>query len=543
MMFSRQHRACASIAAVSMPAGVTLFSMLVATSPARANCTPVAANGVTVTCTGTDTTGVGTGAENNVTVNVLQGASITVGNFTPDIYLNSGNTVTNNGTVVTGTGAFGIDGQGSNNTLINNGAITVGAGAIAMGAVAGTTGTIATNSGTIQIGDGAVGITIDGGIVTNSGTITARNSNAYGIVINGANSSATNSGAIIVGNGSFGILGGGASQAITNSGTIAIGSQSFGISAGGNGSVTNSGNIISTGTMAVGISANGAGQTIANTGSISLGDKSFAIGAVDHDTVSNSGAIRVGSFGAGIDAGSNNVIVNIGMVKTGADGTAISGFLNNTVINNGTLDGVIALTSPGNALTNSGLIAITDQGTALSLPDYSVATFTQTPKGTLGLRVNNAGASDHLVAGTANLGGTLGAVVQPGLYSASTTFTSVVTATNPIVTKFAQSQAFATGTTAPLAFFTATAAYNANAVDLTLNRTPFGAVSGETLNQQQVGNTLNASYSVNLTGNQATLYTSLLQATSVGALDMLSGEGTSGTQNMAFFANNTFATL
>ncbi|HEY6256991.1 MAG TPA: autotransporter outer membrane beta-barrel domain-containing protein, partial [Xanthobacteraceae bacterium] len=159
------------------------------------------------------------------------------------------------------------------------------------------------------------------------------------------------------------------------------------------------------------------------------------------------------------------------------------------------------------------------------------------------MRVNSVGAADSLAADTANLDGKLRAALQPGLYGSSTTYLGVVVANNPITSQFAQVQAVAEGTTTPLAFFTATATYNANSVDLTVNRTPFGAVAGETLNQQRVGNAFDAAYAANLTGNTAAFYANLLQATSTGALDRLSGEGTSGAQNTAFFASNAFTTL
>ncbi|MBV8835001.1 MAG: autotransporter outer membrane beta-barrel domain-containing protein, partial [Alphaproteobacteria bacterium] len=140
------------------------------------------------------------------------------------------------------------------------------------------------------------------------------------------------------------------------------------------------------------------------------------------------------------------------------------------------------------------------------------------------------------------LGGTLAAVLQPGLYAATTNYLGVVTANNPITTTFAQAQAFAPGGTAPLAFFSVTPTYNPTSVDLTLNRLGFGAVVGETSNQRRVGAALDAAYSTSLTGNAATFYTNLLQATSAGVLDQLSGEGTSASQNAAFLANDLFST-
>ncbi|HEY6254674.1 MAG TPA: hypothetical protein VIY51_02670, partial [Xanthobacteraceae bacterium] len=87
-------------------------ALLLVASPAWAACVPngpAIPNGATVTCTGTDTTGVGNGTQNNVTVNVLQGASITLGNSGQDIVLLNANTITNNGTLNGGFGSTGIN--------------------------------------------------------------------------------------------------------------------------------------------------------------------------------------------------------------------------------------------------------------------------------------------------------------------------------------------------------------------------------------------------------------------------------------------------
>src|SRR5262249_57257509 len=66
--------------------------------------------------------------------------------------------------------------------------------------------------------------------------------------------------------------------------------------------------------------------------------------------------------------------------------------------------------------------------------------------------------------------------------------------------------------------------YTPTSVDVTLTRTPFGAVPGLTRNQQAVGNALEAAYSTTLTGPAATLYTKLLMTGTPDALSQLSGE-------------------
>src|SRR5215472_14218314 len=66
--------------------------------------------------------------------------------------------------------------------------------------------------------------------------------------------------------------------------------------------------------------------------------------------------------------------------------------------------------------------------------------------------------------------------------------------------------------------------YNPTSVDVTVTRTPFGALPGLTRNQQAVGNALEAGYSTTLTGPAATLYTKLLMTGTPDALNQLSGE-------------------
>jgi outer membrane autotransporter protein len=262
----------------------------------------------------------------------------------------------------------------------------------------------------------------------------------------------------------------------------------------------------------------------------------------------------VGAGGIGIAAGDSNIITNNGTVIVGPNGISIgtcgcfaSDF--NTVVNNGTLDGTIALLGSGNTFTNAGLITITDPGTAVGAFHEIDGTFTQTAAGTLALRVNAAGVSDQLFVTSANLAGTLRAVVQPGLYGNTTVYNGVVIA---CLCNGLNGTKFDTVTsTSP--FLKATASYDYAGVSapifdpnvtLTLTRIPFGALPGETQNQRAVGNFLEANYSTSLTGAAAAFFSTLLAGPSVPPFDQLSGEGTSGTQQTAFMAVDLFmATL
>src|SRR5262249_58167968 len=127
----------------------------------------------------------------------------------------------------------------------------------------------------------------------------------------------------------------------------------------------------------------------------------------------------------------------------------------------------------------------------------ATGTYTQTG-GLLQYALAPGGASGRIiVADTATLGGTLGVTVTPGLYGRSTTYT-LLTA-GAINGQFAQFIS-----TPPSAFLSLSGPfYDPTSVDVTLTRTPFGAVPGLTRNQQAVGNALEAAFSTTLTGPAA----------------------------------------
>jgi outer membrane autotransporter protein len=147
--------------------------------------------------------------------------------------------------------------------------------------------------------------------------------------------------------------------------------------------------------------------------------------------------------------------------------------------------------------------------------------YTQTG-GLLQFQLAPAGANGKLaVTNTATLGGTstLGVTVMPGLYGLSSPYT-LLTA-GAISGQFAQF----ISVSPPSAFLSLSGPiYNPTSVDVTVTRTPFGALAGLTANQQAVGNALEAGYSTTLTGPAATLYTKLLTTGTPDALSQLSGE-------------------
>ncbi|WP_210180572.1 autotransporter outer membrane beta-barrel domain-containing protein [Rhodoplanes sp. Z2-YC6860] len=507
-------------------AALLAFALLATGNEARADCQPTAADGVTINCTtvgGTQTTQVGTGNENNVTVNVQNGATIDVSanSGASGINLNGGNTITNNGTIAAdGFGAAGIF-VNDHNLITNNGTINATGGATGINAFNGNT---IINNGTIRVDDFGAGISVCcDNTVVNNGNIIGGDSTA-GIEA-GDHTNITNNGTIKVGSGgSYGIVGGGS---------------------GGNATIVNNGTIIA-GDGSNGIAAE-SGYNIVNTGTISVGAGGAGILVDGGTNIVNSGLIRtdVGGVGVvfntrGFDTTPNTLTNNGSIIATTAPGLAILGVDNNTVVNNGYIQGTILLLGSGNSLTNNGYLIAGDPAAYASTGPSGVSiggTLTNGPAGTFAIRVDPT-SSDSFVADTVQLNGRLQMVVTPGLYSATTTYSQVVFVCGC-------GGGNLTGTFSNVVssspFFTATADYSiAGEVDVTLNRIGFGSVPGMTPNQRAVGNVLEPGYSTNLTGNAATFYSNLLAVTSLKALDNLSGEGISGAQNAAFVTGSQF---
>jgi outer membrane autotransporter protein len=166
----------------------------------------------------------------------------------------------------------------------------------------------------------------------------------------------------------------------------------------------------------------------------------------------------------------------------------------------------------------------------------TTGTYTQTG-GLLQFQLAPGGAGRISVGNTATLGGTLGVAVTPGLYGLSTQYT--------LLTAGAISGQFAQFISSPPSAFLSLSGpfYDPTSVDVTVTRTPFGAVPGLSRNQRAVGNALEGAYSTMLTGPAATLYTNLLMTGTPDALSQLSGEGTTAAQNAVFASGTMFDSL
>ena len=136
-----------------MPAFLLGLCLFVA--PANAACAPdPASSGQTVTCSGNTPAGFQAGGGvDNLTVNVLPGATVSDGGGGVVLGVNDFNTVTNSGTLTAGPNSTGIF-SGVNNTIVNaaSGVITVGDDSLGIFAAGNST---VTNAGQITIGDAA----------------------------------------------------------------------------------------------------------------------------------------------------------------------------------------------------------------------------------------------------------------------------------------------------------------------------------------------------------------------------------------------------
>jgi uncharacterized protein with beta-barrel porin domain len=563
---------------------------------------PAATDGQTVVCSGPSAAFDGGGFINH-RITVQPDGVVSDGAVVPAFDLNSGNivinngivqatsvggisffddnVVTNNGTITVNVGGgFGIRSSGTRNLITNNNSIMV-LGTQDIGIV-GASGDTIINAATASItvsADGA-GISASGdSTTTNNGIITAAglgsigmavtNSTNNGMVIasgdanggGGGSSSAAmlviggtgtnaSSGQIVasglgaIGMGALNLFVGIPAQAINNGVIVASGIDSLGMTGGSttgtNPVVINNGTVIASGPGSVALASNGAYSSLVPV--TGLGFANVLYGNVDF---TNNGLVRATGTGAFAIRSDNAAGIR--------------------VINNGTIDGRILIDFPGapgsppNSLTNNGLLT---RSTGPFQESLINGDFTQSASGTYAPRVSPNTATtgydrlrveQDIFAGSlpATLGGTLRAVVQPGLYAQTQTYLNVfqycTCSNDELTTRFA-----AVISSSP--FFAASVVYSDNigpggipvldglvdSVDLTLTRIGFGSVQGMTLNQRAVGTALEAAYSTTLTGNAATLFGNLLAATSIGVLDQLSGEGTAALQNASFQAGSMF---
>ncbi|HXW27338.1 MAG TPA: autotransporter domain-containing protein [Xanthobacteraceae bacterium] len=282
--------------------------------------------------------------------------------------------------------------------------------------------------------------------------------------------------------------------------------------------------------------------SLSGSGNVFLGSKALTLGNLNgNDTIGgviSDGGMGGGSGGQLIKVGTGDLTLTNTETYTGA-----------TTVNGGTLtvNGSIA-TSSGVTVNSGGTLAGT--GTVSATTVNSGGTLAPGPNGNVGtLTVNgsltfNAGSiflvdvtpstsSKVLVNGTASLTGTVDAVFLPGSYL--TNSYTILTATG------GRSGTFSNLVTSGLpAFLTANLAYDPNDVMLVTLHSNLVTTPGLTVNQTAVAASLDNSFN---TGHGTLSGLSFVTPAQLpAALNALSGEGTSATQETAFGAGDLFLT-
>jgi uncharacterized protein with beta-barrel porin domain len=349
LLLSARGRHRRDVAARAVAISAFLIGLCLSAAPASAQCAPdPSSSGQTVTCSGNTPGGfqAGSGVD-NLTVNVLSGATVSDGGGGVVVGVNDFNMVTNSGTLTAGPSTTGIF-AGVNNTIVNaaSGAITLGDDSVGIFAAGNST---VTNAGQITIGNAALPLaailaTNDDNTVSNlAGATITVGVNAAGISVQGNRAIVNNAGTMNVGSFGAGIDVFGDDALITSNGVMNVADAAVGISAQGDGALITHFGTINGGIASAGVAFNGLSGTVNNSGRILLGDDAFGIAVLgDSNTITNSGTITVGSGSAiGIYVtnfvGSND-IVNTGTINVGAGGTGILVSGASNVFNSGTIN-------------------------------------------------------------------------------------------------------------------------------------------------------------------------------------------------------------
>ena len=338
----------------------------------------------------------GSSLTNTTNINILNSTLTTAGII--GLYSNGGGTFTNSGNI-TGTstvGEFGIV-VDNNTNVINNGNITLGSASSLSGANVGiysknsntitNNGTILTgdntigiyaygvnNTGIISVGNAGTGIYTQGGNVNlSSGTINIGLAEAVGVYSIGSGQTITNNlSALNIGDTSFGFVNLGTGNTInSNTSNVTLGNDSVYIySNDASGTVANNTNLVTTGSKNYGIYS--AGQ-VTNSGNMNLssGVGNVGIYSISGGTATNSATIDLGTtdvvnknYSIGMAAGyswtDDDLALPISLRPTVQTGNIVnSGIIN---VNNKNDIGMYA-TESASSVTNSGIINLNADNT------------------------------------------------------------------------------------------------------------------------------------------------------------------------------------
>ncbi len=551
-------------------------------SPPNVLAAILTAGSVTVTNSGSilGTGGLGIDAENgNVTVMDNTG---TISSNGPAVQAQSGNITLTNSNIITSAGVAAIDASLGSGTITNNRGATI-TGTAASDFTIFTNSLNLTNNGMVQQtgGNGNIAIFTASGptTITNSGTIQATGTSnvnqAFAVNAGGTTMITNNAGGVIQANAlqGFGVFSVGPTT-LMNGGKISGGQDGFNTNTSGTTTVTNSGTI--SGMNRSGIRVNSASITNSSggaiTGTVGIFSRSGVLSIVDAGTITGTqGATPVAiqyatagntlELGAGfaitgtVAGGSNNIF------KLGGSGTGTGAFDLSTIgpqyqnfttfsvegglwntsnafsqtqtwnVNGGALGGTGTLKSVN--VNNGGALAPGVNGSSIG------GIGTLTVNGNLALQsgslyvvgVNAAASGKTAVTGTATINGSSNAeaVFQGTNFQQQYT---ILSATGGRTGTF--------GTFTPVnlpSFITAALVYTPTDVDLTLT-SHFTQIGGLTGNQSAVGAGLDSA--INSGAGFLAGLSGLTAAQIPGALDALSGQGTTGTQETALGSHGMF---
>ncbi|WP_398476711.1 autotransporter domain-containing protein [Tardiphaga sp.] len=423
---------------------------------AQADCTPVAvdattpAPGSTVTCSGTTLNqnsimGYGTGNQTGITINVIDGASVTGSQRG----LSVGDAVINNGIGATISGnSFGITALGGVSRVTNSGSIvgTFSAGIATVNDISVTnyaSGVISSTNNGINAGNGAA--TLD-----NAGTVTGSNGagvlattgvtaiNRAGGVINGddgirtaGNAIVTNSGRI---DGQQTAIYATGSATVTNNAGGSISGSWLGVYAAGASSVFNAGSI-SGGNAAINFSGGGSTLTLAPGSDIT----GYVIGSGSNTLqLGGTGAASfdISRLGAGLQYQAFDTFNKIDSSTWTLTGT--STFAGPVSVNGGTLavNGNLAsasllMVNPDGTIGGSGTLgAVTILGGTLapgnSIGTLTIGSLTMTAASTYLVEVSGASSDKTVVTGAAAIAGKV--TINPLTRLGSTTTYTILNA-------------------------------------------------------------------------------------------------------------------
>lgn len=519
------------------------------------------------------TTGGGGGAAMGGAIFVAAGGTLTI----------QGNGTTSGGSVTGGTGGGGNNGSAFGAGLFVEGSnVTFGAGSYTVSDVITDLNASAGNTTTAN-GVGGVGgsssVTVNGSTLTlsaantytggttlTSGTLVIGNNQAIGsgtlAMAAGTTLSFLNSGNFTVTN-PITIAGdpnftppAGTTQTIASA--IADGATPGTLAMQGPGTLVLSGaNTYSGGTLVSGgtLQISGAGTLGATTGPLGVSAGTLDLGGTTQTTGAltlTGGTIQNGTLDSaafGVQSGAISAILGGAgaLTKSGAGTVTMSAtnsYTGATTIDGGTLSvtGDIS-SSSGVAVNNGGVLAGTGvvpttniNGGGTIAPGSASATGVLAVKGNIDfapssfytVKVSPGAPSDLILAtGTATLGGTVQVQGGNGAYSASTKYL-ILDAAGGVSGQFA-------GVTNNTSYL-ATLSYDANNAYLVLGSVLFPVTSS-------IGTALNAAAATNPTGTGATVIGTLAGLNVAAlpvALNQISGQGTTGTQETSFAANRLF---